>query len=112
MTDGLKAKHRAAIINEIAKNNRVERAVLFGSRAMGTNSVTSDVDIVLFGDTLTIDDQAKLCAAMKLIPMAQSVDLVLFNKIDHQPLIEHIRKYGIDWYCSSNDSKNIEETII
>ena len=111
MTGGLKEKYRTAIITEIAKNDRVERAVLFGSRAMGTNTVTSDVDIVLFGDTLTLSDQAKLCAAMELIPMAQSVDLVLFNKIDHPPLIEHICKYGIEWYCHSKDSKSIEETI-
>ena len=106
MTGGLKEKHHAAIISEIVKNDKVERAVLFGSRAMGTNTVTSDVDIALFGDALTLTDQAKLGAAMELIPMAQSVDLVLFNSINHQPLIEHIRKYGIEWYCPSNDSNN------
>lgn len=104
MTGGLKEKHHAAIVTEIAKNDRVERAVLFGSRAMGTNTVTSDVDIALFGDALTLDDQAKLGAAMDLIPMAQSVDLVLFNKIDHPPLVEHICKYGIEWYRPSDDS--------
>ena len=44
MSDGLKAQHRAAIIAALAANDRVERAVLFGSRAMGTNTITSDVE--------------------------------------------------------------------
>ena len=44
MSDGLKAQHRAAIIATLAANDRVERAVLFGSRAMGTNTITSDVE--------------------------------------------------------------------
>ncbi len=111
MTGGLKEKHKEAIIAEIEKNIRVERAVLFGSRAMGTNTITSDVDIALYGDSLTLIDQAKLSATLKLIPMAQSVDLVLFNKIDYLPLIQHIQKYGIEWYRSpaNTDKRNCRE---
>ena len=36
MTDGLKERHRKAVIDIIAANARVERAVLFGSRTTGT----------------------------------------------------------------------------
>ena len=60
MTDGLKDAHREAIVTVIAANDRVERVVLFGSRATGTNTVTSDVDIALFGDRLTLTDQGRL----------------------------------------------------
>ena len=98
MSDGLKAKHRAAIIATLAANNRVERAVLFGSRAMGTNTITSDVDIALFGQHLTLTDQASLAAACEELPMAQSVDLVLHSAIDNPALVEHIRSYGVEWY--------------
>ena len=98
MTDGLKAKHRAAIIAALAANNRVERAVLFGSRAMGTNTITSDVDIALFGQQLTLTDQASLAAACEELPMAQSVDLVLHSAIDNPALLEHIRTCGVEWY--------------
>ena len=98
MSDGLKAKHRAAIITTLAANDRVERAVLFGSRAMGTNTITSDVDIALFGQQLTLTDQASLAAACEELPMAQSVDLVLHSAIDNPALVEHIRSYGVEWY--------------
>ena len=98
MTDGLKAKHRAAIIATLAANDRVERAVLFGARAMGTNTITSDVDIALFGQQLTLTDQASLAAACEELPMAQSVDLVLHSAIDNPALVEHIRTCGVKWY--------------
>ena len=106
MTDGLKDAHREAIIATIAANVRVERAVLFGSRASGTNTVSSDVDIALFGDRLTLTDQARLAAVLDEIPMAQSVDLVLHDSVQDPALREHIRRQGVAWYerpqrCSS-----------
>ncbi len=98
MSDGLKAQHRAAIIAALAANDQVERAVLFGSRAMGTNTITSDVDIALFGDRLTLTDQAHLAATCDNLPMAQSVGLVLHNTIDNSALVDHIRTHGVEWY--------------
>ena len=98
MTDGLKDGHREAIIAALAANHRVERAVLFGSRATGTNTVTSDVDIALFGDRLTLTDQARLAAAVDEIPMAQSVDLLLYDSVRARTLREHIRNDGVEWF--------------
>ena len=98
MTDGLKDAHREAVIAVIAANDRVERAVLFGSRATGTNTVTSDVDIALFGYRLTLTDQARLAAAVEEIPMAQSVDLILYDSVRDRTLREHIRNDGVEWF--------------
>ena len=99
MTDGLKDRHRAAIIATIAANDRVERAVLFGSRATGTHSVSSDVDIALIGDRLTMTDQARLAAALDEIPMAQEIDLVLYDSIQDETLRKHIRYQSVEWYA-------------
>ena len=99
MTDGLKDSHREAIIATMAANDRVERAVLFGSRATQTNTVSSDVDIALFGDRLTLTDQARLAAALDEIPMAQSVDLLLYDSIQNRALRKHIRSQGVEWYA-------------
>ena len=111
MTDGLKDKHRAAIIAEIAANDRVERAVLFGSRATGTNTATSDVDIALFGDRLTLTDHAYLAAALDGIPMAQSVDLLLYDSIESQTLREHIRRQGIEWYARTTRDEECDTAL-
>ena len=104
MMDGLKDAHREAIIAEIAANERVERAVLFGSRATGTNTVSSDVDIALFGNRLTLTDRARLAAALDEIPMAQSVDLLLYDSVRNPTLQEHIRRQGVEWYARSRDA--------
>ena len=110
MTDGLKDAHREAIIAVIAANDRVERAVLFGSRATGTNTVTSDVDIALIGDQLTLTDRARLSAGIDQIPMAQTVDLLLYDSIRDQSLHDHIRNDGIEWFARptrvATDSEN------
>ena len=105
MIDGLKDRHRAAIIAAIAANPRVERAVLFGSRAMGAYTADSDVDIALFGDGLTLTDQARLGAIIEDIPMAQSVDLILYRFIDNSALLDHIRAHGVVWHRRRGSEK-------
>ncbi|WP_286818728.1 restriction endonuclease subunit S [Desulfobacter sp. UBA2225] len=94
----MKDKHRKAIFDILTANPRVERVVLFGSRAMGTFTTTSDVDLALFGDELTLTDQARLAAAIDKLPMAQQVDLLLYKSIDNDKLKQHIKKHGKEWF--------------
>ncbi len=98
MTHALKDSCRQMIVAVLAANPRVERAVLFGSRAMGTNTVTSDVDIALFGEALSLDDQARLAAEIEQLPIPQRVDLVRFHTITQPDLRAHITRDGIEWY--------------
>lgn len=95
MNDGLKIEHRNQIISAIAANDRVERAVLFGSRALGTHSATSDIDIALFGKNLTMTDQARIAIAVDALPMAQTADLVRYDTIQNPALQQHIQKHGV-----------------
>ena len=78
MTDGLKDRYKQAII---ASHPRIERAVLFGSRAMGGYKTESDVDLALFGDELTLTALAELIDAFDRTTVPQQVDAVLFNRI-------------------------------
>jgi predicted nucleotidyltransferase len=98
MNDGLKNEHRAAIIGILSANPRVERAVLFGSRATGTFASGSDVDIALFGDALTLDDQAKLIEEVGESSIPQQVDLLLHLRIKSRELLDHIKQDGIEWF--------------
>ena len=112
MTDGLKAEYRTAIIDIFAANERVERAVLFGSRAMETFTPASDVDIALFGDRLTLTDQANLATAIDELPMAQRVDLLLYKTVSNDALCKHIEQHGVEWYRRAQEETEwIEATI-
>jgi type I restriction enzyme S subunit len=101
MTDGLKDKHREAMIDILSSNERVEQVVLFGSRGMGTFTATSDVDIVLYGAELTPTDRSKLAAAIDELSMPQQVDLLLYKSIKKRELLNHIEKHGVEWWRRS-----------
>ena len=98
MTDGLEERHRKAVIDIIAGNARVERAVLFGSRAAGTFRPASDVDVALFGERLSARDQASLAAAIEELTIPQRVQLLLFGAVDSADLRKHIETQGVEWY--------------
>jgi predicted nucleotidyltransferase len=98
MTDGLKPTYRQAIIAMLSVNPRVERIVLFGSRATGNFTPSSDVDIALFGDQLSLSDQAALSENMAARPMPQQVDLLIFHRLENEQLREHIRSRGVEWF--------------
>jgi len=99
MTDGLKPEYRRAIIETLSANPKVERIVLFGSRAMGTFTPTSDIDLALFGDDLTLSDQAALTEAMAELAIPQRVDILIHHRIENQALRDHIRKHGVEWFA-------------
>ena len=98
MNDGLKNKHRQTLVDILAANPRVERVVLFGSRAMGTYSPESDIDLALYGDELTLDDLAKLKVRIEETTIPQQVDLILVTDIDNEKLLRHIREQGVEWF--------------
>ncbi len=94
MNDGLKDRHRQAILDVLRAHPGVDRAVLFGSRAMGTFTPASDVDICLYGDSLTLTDQARLTARMEELTIPQRVDLLPHHAIEDQALLDHIAREG------------------
>ena len=101
MNDGLKPESRRRILAILSANPRVRKVVIFGSRATGSYRTTSDIDLALFGPDLTLDDHAQLAAQLDELPMAQEVDLVLFNTIEHQALRQHIQQHGVEWEISA-----------
>lgn len=98
MNDGLKERYRVKIRQVLASHPEVERAVLFGSRATGTYRPGSDVDLALAGDDLTHSDLGAIGAAMEATTVPQMVDLVLWNSIGSQVLVDHIRNFGVEFY--------------
>lgn len=96
MNDGLGDKHRDSILKVLSKHPKVERAVLFGSRAMGTFTSTSDVDLALYGD-LGMLDQARISMEMDELTIPYKVDLVRMSTVTSPAFLEHIQKHGRDF---------------
>jgi len=98
MSDGLKEETRRQILAILTANPRVERVVLFGSRAMTTHTPTSDIDLVLFGPVLTLDDHAQLAGELDVLPIPQRVDLLRYKTIKNKKLRDHILSHGVEWF--------------
>ena len=101
MNDGLTPQYRKIIRQILAKVARVERAVLFGSRAMGTAGRASDIDLALEGQSLNLSDLALLRGEFVESSLPFEVDLVIRADITHPKLADRIEKEGVTFYEKS-----------
>lgn len=83
------------IISILKECVNVENAILFGSRAKGTFSSGSDVDIALVGDHLKLNDILEISTEIDNLFLPWKIDLVIFKRIKEKALIEHIERVGV-----------------
>ena len=98
MNDGLTPQYREMIRQILAKVTRVDRAVLFGSRAMGTFGRASDVDLALEGQNLGLTDLALLRGEFTESSLPFEVNLVLRAEIINPELEDRTTKQGVTFY--------------
>ena len=72
----------------------VTSATLFGSRAKGTHTHPSDVDLVVAGDIGPLRAEA-IAAELEEMPLPYRFDVQSLAHIQHRPLLEHIKRVGI-----------------
>lgn len=99
------------ILKAIQTFEEIESAILFGSRAMGNNKKGSDVDIAIRGKKVTdqiifqLDDLLN-----EVYPLPYFFDIVHFEKITNQNLVEHIKTYGKILYQKDDRKTNSRRT--
>jgi predicted nucleotidyltransferase len=98
MNDGLTPTNREEIRGILSKVARVERAVLFGSRATGTFGRASDIDLALEGKDLEFPDLAKLHGEFAESTLPYEVDLVVRREIIDPELEKRIERHGKTFY--------------
>lgn len=94
MKYGLTAKDLKFIINVLSDFESIQKAFIFGSRAMGNYKKGSDVDIAVKG---AIADETLLKIKSELennIPLPYFFDVVDYDHLENQDLKKHIDQYG------------------
>lgn len=91
---GLSSSVRERLIHLFSTFPRVEKGVLYGSRAKGTHKPSSDIDLTLFGSELTLRDQFRIEEALDDLLLPVKIDLSIFDKIDNPALKSHIDRVG------------------
>jgi predicted nucleotidyltransferase len=106
MEFGLKDIEINALREVLASVPEVEEAIIYGSRAKGTNRISSDIDITLKGKELTYLQLALLDAKIDDLYLPYFVDLSLFSMLRNQDLIASIEREGQLLYTSNNLNNN------
>ncbi|MEY4005754.1 MAG: hypothetical protein RLZZ221_1850 [Verrucomicrobiota bacterium] len=79
------------------RHPEVRSATLFGSRAKGSHNDRSDVDLVVTGDVEPLRAEA-IAAELEELPLPYRFEVQALTHIQHQPLLEHIKRVGIVIY--------------
>ena len=94
MEFGLKDMEINALREVLSSVPEVDEAIIYGSRARGTNKVASDIDITLKGSDLTYLQLALLDAIVDDLYLPYFVDLSLFSMLRNKDLVESIEREG------------------
>lgn len=78
----------------------IETATLFGSRAKGTHSERSDVDLVVTGDVGPLRAES-IAAELDELPLPYRFEVQPLAHVRHRPLLDHIRRVGVLIYQAS-----------
>ena len=78
---------------------RIEKVVIYGSRAKGNHRKGSDIDITLIGKNLTLENTIyPLTSALDDLYLPYTFDISIFNQLDEPEFIDHILRVGKTFY--------------
>ena len=97
---GLDEKVIEEIVKVIANYAEVEKAVIFGSWVRGDYRDGSDIDIALFGNSLTHSINTNIFYEIDNLYIVYKVDLINFNSLEKEDkLKENILREGVEIYA-------------
>ena len=99
---GLSEFQYGQIVNVFANNKDVDKVILYGSRAKGTQKPYSDIDITILGDNLNLSVLQKIEIELDDLLLPYKFDVSLYNSIDNNDLVEHIKRVGKTIYKNEN----------
>ena len=93
-TPALTAKEQSLIVSVFHNRPEIVSARLFGSRAKGTHTPQSDIDIALWGEVDALRAES-IAAELDELPLPCAFDVKPFALIKLKALRDHIERVGI-----------------
>jgi predicted nucleotidyltransferase len=94
MKFGLKEDIIEKITEVFASVSEVDEVIIYGSRAKGENKRGSDIDIVLKGEKLTLNELNKISLVLDDLLLPYTFDLSIYHRINNSELLDHINRVG------------------
>ena len=83
------------IIKALEKYDDIEKAIIFGSRAIGNYKKGSDIDIAIVGKNIKRSTIYKLDDYLnEVYPLPYFFDIIQYDQIRNENLINHINNEG------------------
>jgi predicted nucleotidyltransferase len=98
MRFGLSETTVEKICNVFAGFPEIDKAVLYGSRAKGNFKNGSDIDLTLYGVSLSKDLRSTVACALDDLLLPYTIDLSVFGTLNHAELKGHIERVGVLFY--------------
>lgn len=96
---GLEKSDLEIIISVLKRYQAVAAALIFGSRAKGNFRNSSDVDIVLKGDSLTAEIVSSISYQLnEETTLPYKFDIINYHSLNNIQSKEHIDRVGICFY--------------
>ncbi|MFN7601979.1 MAG: restriction endonuclease subunit S, partial [Bacteroidota bacterium] len=105
MRFGLEEHIVDSLISVFEEHSKVDKAIVFGSRAKGNYRPDSDIDIAIKGQELTTDDIILMAVAFEAEGITYKIDLIDYNKIKEPDLKAHIERVGIEFYSKWRETE-------
>lgn len=95
---GLPAYAITALKNVFKEYAKIEKVILYGSRAKGTYRHGSDIDLCIIGESLSLTELLAIENEMDDLSLPWKIDFSLKHTIDNKDLLDHIERVGIVFY--------------
>lgn len=93
------AESTIAVINDaFSACQQIERVILYGSRAKGTQRNGSDIDLTIVGNEVTHGQLLALANQLDDLLLPYKIDLSLLRQIENPDLLDHIRRVGVVFF--------------
>lgn len=96
-TDSLASAEVDLLCAVFRRHPEIEAVKLFGSRAMGTHTPRSDVDLALWGEVDPLQAEA-IASELDELPLPYRYDVRPFDSIKLPALREHIERVAVQLY--------------
>ena len=82
------------LISIFKEQKDIDKVVLYGSRAKGNYREGSDIDLTILGKNLSLKSIYDIEEKVEDLLLPYHIDLSIYDQIDNQDLIEHIKRVG------------------
>lgn len=98
---GITPKSFELILKTISEYKEIERAAIYGSRAMENFKPGSDIDLVIYGINVTPETVFRLKTKLEQeLPIPYYFDLTHYETVSNSELKKHIDEFGKFFYSA------------